>query len=201
MLCDAAPAVGTPEYITAVYFPVIRPVILEIGSTKLTVYVLLAEKHCISHQNVLLGAITAFGRYFCRFVFNGTVLNADAAAASIGSFWDAFPLTSRVFKGHHDAMNAKSEAVASAAWDVNFIRLCEGLENFSTLGQQLVSSDSVVSLLLVFRDEAFRFFASTSAYIVAAHLACRRPFVLNAKHHSELCRFLPCMRLPCISAF
>jgi len=132
---------------------------------------------------------------------NGTVLKADAAAASISSFWDAFPLTSKVFRGHLDAMSAKSEAVAKEAWDDNFTRLGEGLENFSTLGQQLVPSDSVVSLLLVFRDEAFRFFASTSAHILAAHLACRRPFVLNAKHHSELCRCLSCKQSPCISAF
>ena len=60
ILCDAAPAVGTPEYMTTVYFPVIRPVILEIGSTMLTVYVSLAEKLRISHQNVLLCAVTAF---------------------------------------------------------------------------------------------------------------------------------------------
>jgi hypothetical protein len=93
-----------------------------------------------------------------------------------------------VLKNHHDAMNAKAEVVASAGWNVRFTRLPAGLEKYSTLRQQLVVSDSVVSLVLVFRDEVFRCVASGLSQVAAAHNVRRRPFTLNTRLHSELCR-------------
>jgi hypothetical protein len=127
-------------------------------------------------------------RYFCRFVLNGAVPKACPVAVSIDSFWKAFPATSRVFKNHYDAMNTKTEVIATLAWNVTFTRLADGLEKYSTLRQQLVASDPVVSLVLVFRDEAFRCMISVTSHLVASHPVCRRPFALKTKLHSELCR-------------
>jgi hypothetical protein len=90
-------------------------------------------------------------------------------------------------------MRTKKENVDGEAFRNNFTLLAPGLEMYSTLRQQLAATDSSVSLILVFRDEAFRCNVLMRTLAALGHAVCRRPLSLNAQFHRELCRcvFLP----------
>jgi hypothetical protein len=85
-------------------------------------------------------------------------------------------------------MRTKKENVDGEAFRNNFTLLAPGLEMYSTLRQQLAATDSSVSLILVFRDEAFRCAVLIITLAALGHAVCRRPLSLNAQFHRELCR-------------
>ena len=130
-----------------------------------------------------------FGRYLCRFILSCVTHGVVSDNACIpDSFWHAFPATSQVPRCHNNAMRAKKENVDGEAFRNNFTLLAPGLEMYSTLRQPLAATDSSVSLILVFRDEAFRCTVLMCSLAALGHDLCRRPLSLNAQFHRELCR-------------
>ena len=97
--------------------------------------------------------------------------HAPSHAYSMDGFWSVLPDSAR--RAHAAALKSKDEdEFPRVTFNVAYTQLHAGLQQYSTLCHALTANDSTVTLVLVFRDEAFRYVVYAPAYVDVLHALC-----------------------------